>query len=304
MLEPAEFTMTIAAPYTGQPLAARRDLSLLLILLGGACTGFSGIFVRLSEIGTIATGGWRLGIATLVLLPFAASGGAKRFAWRPSPILLLAGLFFAVDMCFYHWSLNLTSIAHSTLIVNLAPLFALSAGFMFFGERLGAAKLFGLAASLGGAFLMTAMRADAAGTLTGNGLAALGMIGYSLYLIAVKQARVKHDTLSIMVWSSATCAAAMFAVALAAGEQIVPGTVEGWAIVIALGVVAHVFGQGLVAFGMRTAPVGLASILLLVQPVVAAIAAWIIFGETLGALEMAGAMMVLAGLAMATRARG
>lgn len=298
--------MTLTVPYTGRARADRRELSLLLILIGGACTGFSGIFVRLSEIGAIATGGWRLAIATLVLLPLAvgAGGGAKDFAWRPSPILLLAGLFFAVDMCFYHWSLGLTSVAHATLIVNLAPLVALSAGFMLFGEQLGPAKLFGLAASLGGAFLMTAMRADTAGTLAGNGLAALGMVGYSLYLIAVKQARVKHDTLSIMVWSSATCALVMFAIALAAGEQILPHTVEGWAIVIALGVVAHVFGQGLVAFGMRTAPVGLASILLLIQPVVAAVAAWIMFGEGYGGLEMAGALLVLAGLAVATRARG
>jgi drug/metabolite transporter (DMT)-like permease len=297
--------MTLSVPYTGRARADRLELSLLLILIGGACTGFSGILVRLSEIGTIATGGWRLAIATLVLLPFAAGAGsrAKDFAWRPSPILLLAGLFFAVDMCFYHWSLALTSVAHATLIVNLAPLVALSAGFMLFGEKLGPAKLFGLGASLGGAFLMTAMRADMAGTLTGNGLAALGMVGYSLYLIAVKQARAKHDTLSIMVWSSATCALVMFAVALAAGEQILPRTAEGWAIVIALGVVAHVFGQGLVAFGMRTAPVGLASILLLIQPVVAAIAAWIIFGEAFGGLEMAGALLVLAGLAIATRAR-
>jgi drug/metabolite transporter (DMT)-like permease len=299
--------MTLTVPYTGRTPADRRELSFLLILIGGACTGFSGILVRLSEIGTIATGGWRLAIATLVLLPFAAnagSGNSKDFAWRPSPILLLAGLFFAVDMCFYHWSLALTSVAHATLIVNLAPLVALSAGFILFGEKLGPAKLFGLAASLGGAFLMTAMRADTAGTLTGNGLAALGMVGYSLYLIAVKQARVKHDTLSIMIWSSATCALVMFAVALAAGEQILPRTAAGWTTVIALGVVAHVFGQGLVAFGMRTAPVGLASILLLIQPVVAAIAAWIIFGEAFGGLEMAGALLVLAGLAVATRARG
>jgi drug/metabolite transporter (DMT)-like permease len=96
----------------------------------------------------------------------------------------------------------------------------------------------------------------------------------------------------------------MFAVALTAGEQILPTTAAGWTTVIALGVVAHVFGQGLVAFGMRNAPVGLASILLLIQPVVAAVAAWIIFGEAFGRLEMAGALLVLAGLAMATRARG
>jgi len=293
--------MTIAVSYPAQ--APARQLSLLLILLGGACTGFSGILVRLSDIGPIATGGWRLAIATLVLLPLAAAAGATTFTWRGSPLLLLAGVFFAIDMSFYHWSLTLTSIAHATLIVNLAPLLALSAGFVFFGERLGAAKLFGLVASLGGAFLMTAMRADTAGTLTGNGLAAIGMVGYALYLVAVKQARAKHDTVTIMLWSSCSAAALMFIVAAIAGEQILPRTAEAWAVVIALGVVAHVFGQGLVAFGMRTAPVGLASILLLIQPVVAAIAAWVIFSEDLTLMEMAGAGLVLAGLAVASRTR-
>jgi drug/metabolite transporter (DMT)-like permease len=299
--------MTIAAPslpVPSQSPVGRLQISLLLIPLGGACTGVSGILVRLSDIGPIATGAWRMGIAALVLLPFAAASSKAKMSWRPSPILLVAGFFFAIDMCFYHWSLTLTSIAHSTLIVNLAPLVALSAGFLFFGERLGSLKLFGLAASLSGAFLMTAMRADSAGTLEGNGLAAIGMIGYSLYLIVVKQARGSdHDTMSIMVWSSATAAAIMFVIAVIAGESIVPRTVENWGIVIGLGVVAHVLGQGLVAHGMRTAPVGLASILLLIQPVVAAIGAWMIFDETFTPVEMAGAMMVLLGLAVASRTR-
>lgn len=300
--------MTVAAPSLPVPAhtpVARPDMTLLLILLGGACTGFSGILVRLSDVGPIATGAWRMGIATLVLLPFALASRKAETTWRPAPILLVAGCFFAVDMCFYHWSLTLTSIAHATLIVNLAPLVALSAGFLLFGERLGAPKLFGLVASLGGAFLMTAMRAGSAGTLEGNGLAAIGMIGYALYLIVVKQARGNHhDTMSIIVWSSGTAAAIMFAIAAVAGETILPRTVENWAVVLALGIVAHVFGQGLVAFGMRKAPVGLASILLLIQPVIAAIAAWLLFDETFTPVEMAGALMVLFGLAVASRVRG
>ena len=280
--------MTLAAPYAPDR-GVRLELSLLLILLGGACTGFSGIFVRLSEIGPIATGAWRLAIAALFLIPLAAAYDGKPALTRISPILIAAGLFFAIDMSFYHWSLGLTSIAHSTLIVNLAPLIALTAGCLMFGETLGTAKMLGLAASLGGAFLMTAVRADSAGTLAGNGLAAIGMLGYALYLIAVKRARDDHGAWSIMLWSSLTAAVLMFGVAAVAGEQILPGTTEGWAVVVALGVVAHVIGQGLVAIGMRSAPIGLASILLLIQPVVAAIAAWAIFDERLTTFEIAGA---------------
>jgi drug/metabolite transporter (DMT)-like permease len=148
------------------------------------------------------------------------------------------------------------------------------------------------------------MRADGTGTLFGNGLALIGMFGYALYLIAVKWACRDHDTFSIMLWSSVVAALAMFSVALLMGEQIFPDTARGWAVLVALGLVSHVFGQGLVAFGMRNAPVGLASILLLTQPLVATIAAWIIFDERMGPMEATGAGLVLAGLVIASRSRG
>ncbi len=277
---------------------------LLIVAIGGALTGFSGIFVRLSETGPLATGAWRLTIAALVLLPFMRLAAAHAPARRVSPLVLLAGLFFAVDMGFFNIALGMTSVAHATLIVNLAPVVALAAGFLLFGERFGAAKAAGLAAALGGAALMTLMRADGAGTLLGNGLAAIGMFGYAFYLIAVKHASREQDTWSIMLWSSVSAAVAMFLAALLAGERILPETPDGWAVLIALGLMSHLLGQGLVALGIRGAPVGLASMLLLTQPVIAALAAWAVFGESMGPIEAAGAALVLAGLAMASRARG
>jgi drug/metabolite transporter (DMT)-like permease len=296
--------MSIAAVPNVAPVRVQPALPLLLIAVGGALTGFSGVFVRLSETGPLATGGWRLAIAALALLPLLRLSRSRAGGSRFSPLLMLAGLFFAVDMGFYNWSLDFTSIAQATLNDNLAPIVALAAGFLLFGERFGAAKACGLAAALGGAALMTLARADGGGTLYGNGLAALGMIGYALYLVAVKRVRRDHDTASIIFGSSVVAAAAMFAAALYAGEQFLSASPSGWAVLIALGLISHLFGQGLVAFGMREAPVGLASILLLSQPIVAALAAWGVFNETMGPVEAVGAALVLAGLAIASRARG
>lgn len=281
-------------------------LPLMIITFGGALTGFSGVFVRFSETGALATGAWRMTLASLALLPFLhlARGSGGDGTIRPfSPILILAGLFFAVDMAFYNWSLGYTSIAQSTLIVNLAPIVALAAGFLMFGERFGPAKAAALIAAVGGAALMTASRWDQGGTLFGNGLAMLGMFGYAFYLVVVKHARGGHGTLAIMFGSSATAGAIMFAGAVLAGEQILPVTAAGWSVLIALGLVSHIFGQGLIAFGMRDAPVGLASILLLSQPIVAALAAWAVFDEIMGPVEIGGAAMILAGLAIASRSR-
>ncbi|MEJ2125592.1 MAG: DMT family transporter, partial [Alphaproteobacteria bacterium] len=184
------------------------------------------------------------------------------------------------------------------------PVVALVAGVFFFAERLNAPKLLGLAAALSGAFLMTGGRIDVGGTLEGNGLAVLSMVGYASYLITVKFVRRSHGTMAIMAWSSLASAACLFMVAWVSGETIIPTSVYGWSVVIGMGLVAHVMGQGLIAFGMREAPVGLGSILLLTQPVVASTGAWVLFNETLGALEVLGAGLVLTGLVLASRARG
>ncbi|WP_170937181.1 MULTISPECIES: EamA family transporter [Rhodomicrobium] len=297
--------MTIAVDYPAPP-RVQAGLPLAIVAFGGSLTGFSGILVRLSEVDPLATGGWRMAIAIIAFLPFfrlAAGSAGSHSRLRLTPILALAGLFFAIDMAFYNWSLQLTSVAHATLIVNLAPVVALAAGFLMFGERFGPAKATGLVAALGGAAIMTLMRADGSGTLAGNGLAALGMLGYAFYLVAVKRACRDHDTFSIMVWSSIVTCVLMFGVAALMGERLLPASANGWLVLIGLGLVSHVFGQGLVAYGMRGAPVGLASILLLTQPVVATISAWVFFDETMGPVEAAGAALVLAGLVIASRAR-
>jgi drug/metabolite transporter (DMT)-like permease len=293
--------MSIAA--IDAPVSRSRTAPLLFVLAGGAFTGFSAIFVRISEVDPVATGAWRLLIAAMALLPFLQGrrDEAKRGAF--SPILIVAGLCFAIDMGCFNSALSFTSVAHATLIVNLAPIVALAAGFLLFGEGFGAAKLAGLVAALAGAGLMTLTRADGGGTLIGNGIAGVGMVGYALYLVAVKRARRDHGTVSIMLWSSVAAAVAMFVAAALMGERIVPVSLSGWTVVVALGLISHVFGQGLVAFGMRETPVGLASILLLIQPIIAAIAAWAIFSETMGPVETAGAITVLIGLVIASRAR-
>jgi len=280
-------------------------LPLLIIATGGAMAGFSGIMVRLSETGACATAAWRLLIAVIVFLPLLRlKSNRAPGSMRLSPIVVIAGLFFAVDMGFYNIAIGLTAVAHATLIVNMAPIVALAAGYLLFSERFGKAKMLGLVAALTGAALMTLTRSDGGGTLIGNGSAAIAMVGYALYLVAVKHARQAHNTLSIMVWSSIVASGALFVAAFVLGEKVMPDGAEGWIVLIALGLIAHVAGQGLVAFGMQRVPVGLASIMLLSQPVVATISAWIIFDEQMSLIEAGGAALVLAGLVIASRSRG
>jgi drug/metabolite transporter (DMT)-like permease len=65
---------------------------------------------------------------------------------------------------------------------------------------------------------------------------------------------------------------------------------------MALALITHAGGQGLLVFAMRYFPAFTSSVTLLLQPVVAAAAAWIVFNETLGPWQILGAAIVLLGI--------
>ena len=101
-----------------------------------------------------------------------------------------------------------------------------------------------------------------------------------------------------MTWSSLFGAPLLLAAALGLGEQILPTSTEGWLACAGLGLV-HVVGQGAIAWALGRLPAALASVVILAQPVLSAVLGWIIFGEAMAALQIAGAGLALAGVALA-----
>jgi drug/metabolite transporter (DMT)-like permease len=104
--------------------------------------------------------------------------------------------------------------------------------------------------------------------------------------------------MSIMFWSSAVGAVCMAGVMLAFGEQIIPRSLNGWGACLGLAVV-HVTGQGAIAWALGRLPAATASVVVLIQPVVAAGLGWVMFHEALGVWQGLGAVVVLGGVALA-----
>ena len=87
------------------------------------------------------------------------------------------------------------------------------------------------------------------------------------------------------------------------GEALLPRTALGWANLIGLGLVVQVGGQGLIAYGVGRLPIVASTVLLWMQPLVAAVLSWILFDETLGALALLGAALILGGIYVVQRYR-
>jgi drug/metabolite transporter (DMT)-like permease len=63
----------------------------------------------------------------------------------------------------------------------------------------------------------------------------------------------------------------------------------------------HVVGQGAIAWALGRLPASLTSVVVLLQPVVAAALSWALFGEPVTAVQGLGASVLLGGVVLAQR---
>ncbi len=136
--------------------------AMTMLLAGGVAIGSSPIFVRLSELGPLATGFWRLALAVLPLILLArrergAAKAAPPLTWQDCARLTVPGIFIAIDLSAWHLSLYATSVANATLIANLAPIFVTLAAWLLFSARVGAAFIAGMVVAVAGVIVLTDM---------------------------------------------------------------------------------------------------------------------------------------------------
>ena len=281
-------------------MSRTRLLAFGVLLLSACVLGLAPILVRLTETGPVAAGFWRVLFAMPLLLVITSIQKGEGVG-RPSKWMIFAGLFFALDLSFWHYGIGMTSVANATVLANLTPIVVTIVGFLVFKERVGPIFLAGMALGLLGAWTMAEGRgAVAPGTNPplGDILSAATALWYAAYFLCVRQARARFGTMAVMFWSSLVGAIGLAVIMLALGEDILPASLAGWGACLGLAVV-HVTGQGAIAWALGRLPTATASVVVLVQPAVAALLGWLIFTEAMTPLQGLGALAALAGVALA-----
>jgi drug/metabolite transporter (DMT)-like permease len=287
-----------------------RGLSLIALFAGATFIALSPIWVRVSEVGPTASAFWRVSLAVpLLWILFFSLKTNETKGFRIQRIaFLFAGIAFAGDLAFWHWSVKYTSVANSTLLANLASIFVTLAAWILWKQRPSGMFLAGLAAALlGTGLLVQASLAGFSGptstALLGDGLGVVTAMFYAWYLLSVKGLRDRGaSTLWLMAVTTTITAVILLPVALASGEALLPATPTGWLKLLGLAWISHAAGQGLIAYALAQLPAGFTSVGLLLQPVMAALFAWMLLGEPLVALQVAGGAVVLAGIYLARKA--
>ena len=273
------------------------------LVLGAVLIGLAPIFVRLAGVGPTAAAFWRVFLALPVLYMLqwattsAASRGDQARKGGSTLILWLAGLAFAGDLAVWHQSIHLTSIANSTLLTNLAPVFLTLVLHFGFGQRHAPRFWLGLVLALVGAVVLLAgsLRIGPE-TVLGDLCAIVTAMFYAAYQLLVSRGRQNFSALDVMLRSSAGAAVVLLVITVATGEPFWPRDAHSWAILAALAVISHVGGQGLIAWALAHLPASFSSVTLLVQPIAATIFAWLILSEGFGPQQVLGGVIVMAGI--------
>ncbi|WP_112942806.1 MULTISPECIES: DMT family transporter [unclassified Rhizobium] len=286
--------------------APSHRFALAALILGGAAIGGSPIFVRLSEVGPMATGFWRVALAFFPIYIFSLiKGGAtgpKPETWTDRGLLILPGVILAVDLITWHLSITITSVANATLLANLAPVFVTIIGVLFMGAAVTRVFVVGLVLAIVGVVVLKGGPAALGqGDLRGDGGAVLAAVAYALYILAIGRLRTRFDTVRIMLWSTASAAVCLFPFGFFVEGHLLPATAYGWAMVFGLAFISHASGQVAITYALAYLPAAFSSLTLLLQPVVAAILAWILLSEPIGPMQAIGSLVVLAGIMIARR---
>lgn len=279
----------------------RASLPLLAVVTAVFAWGFGPILVRAIDARAAAIVMWRV----LLALPLAlgvAYGSGGRMSWALLRRAFLTGVCFALSIVTGFASFQETSIANATLIPALQPALVLVFASRMFGERRTPAEVVWALVAFTGVSAVVLGNGGGHGALLGDLLAVGNLLVFTAYFLLAKRARVDDvHTWSFLaaVFVVAALVVTPWAVASPGGLTALHGT--DWLLVVALVVGPGMVGHGFMTWAHHYVDVSVTSMLTLGNPVVSIAAAWVVFSESLTALQIVGTGTVLVALGVIVR---
>jgi len=261
------------------------------------------ILIRWSDSDAFTIAFYRLGFATLILLPFALLD-------RTTPLrsllrrdaLLMAGIGVVLAAHFALWITSLktagVTVASSVVLVTSHPVMVALVSHFLLKERVSRMTAAGIALGFAGVVGIAVADLGVSTTTLGGDVAALGggvMAG--IYFLAGRRLRqrVSLPVYAFVVYGSA--AVALFVLAAATGKLAPAGDLRRELLLFgAMAIVPQIGGHTLYNWALRYVPAPLVSVSLVGEPIGSSILAWLLLTELPSALVAIGALLALSGI--------
>lgn len=281
----------------------------LRLFIGAAAISLSPVWVKLVDVSATSSAFWRLAIGGVAVAVYLlVSRQRVRFSTRIWQVLALAALFIALDMWFYHRSIQLIGPGLATLIANFQVFVMAAAGFVILKQAPSRLQLVAIPLALFGLALIVGVDWTSLpenyrmGIIFGLGAA----VTYAAYLLSMRRSRrdsrnrVPGREIAVV---SLLAAAMLGIVAMLEGESLAVGNANDAMWLACYGILSHGIGMLFITSSLPHVTTTQAGLALLLQPTLSF--AWdvLFFARPMSPRELLGAVIALFAIYLGSRNR-
>jgi len=265
--------------------------------------GMSAVAIKAVSTGGLATATYRLWLAIPALwLTMLAPSMRRRLDAQWLRASIIGGALFSIHQILYFVSLKLTSVANVTIIGALQPALVLLLARRMFGEPASrAAVSWSGVAFVGTAMVVMGSPHATRSSLVGDAMAFVNLFAFTAYFLASKRFRQSVRAWDYVVGMTTVSGFVIAAITIATRQELGSPAPWEWLVLAFIAIFPGTLGHVLTNWAHAHVPAFVASMILLAVPVIAAAGAWLLVGESIGAMQIAGGAIVLGSITRIVR---
>lgn len=276
----------------------------IFLLIGIIAISFSSIFVRWSDAPASIVAMYRLLITNVIMLPFLWNYRQEftRIKLKDWARTAMSGIALGLHFLFWMDSLWYTTVASSTAILTLEPIFVLVGAFLLHGVRASRSSLIAMCIAIVGAICIGWGDFQFSGqALKGDVLSFIGTIAVAWHMLLGKSLR---EHISAYVYSFLVFLFAGLTLAVTnvyKGVSFTGYPLKEWGIFFLLAIVSTIFGHYVFNWLLKYMKASSVSMTVLGEPLGASILAYFLLGETITTMQLLAGCLLLIGVALFLR---
>lgn len=293
------------------------------LFIGIMAVSSASIFIRFAqqEVASIVIAGYRLGIAVLILAPFALMRHKRRLSalTREEGLLaVLSGLLLAVHFATWIKSLEFTSVTSSVVLVTTTPLWVALLSPFTLKESISKNVIIGLVLALFGTFMIGIgdlclasgdfscppinyfFNGDA---FIGDFLAIMGAWSAAGYVIIGRKLRKNMRMTPYIFLVYGMAALILVVLVVVSGEAYFGFNFQTYSWLILLALIPQLVGHSAFNWALGYLPAAFVAITLLGEPIGSSILAYFILDEIPGWIQIIGTFLIFGGIVVASMTR-
>jgi drug/metabolite transporter (DMT)-like permease len=283
----------------------KKNIYYYIVALGVFSISLSPIITKFAQSSSIVIAANRMLYTVILLTPFTIRPILKELIQIQKKTIylnILSGVFLGFH--FWSWidSLQHTTVANSTILVNLHPIFILLISWIFLHERIDKISIISTLVAISGSLLLIYNSLfNLSLNLRGDLMAVIGAVTVAVYLTIGSQIRKSVSTKTYTYVAYLVAFLTLLIISGFVGSNIFSYPKSDILVFLGLAIIPTLMGHSMFSMSMKYLSSHFISMAVLGEPIMATLWAFLIFNESVGIYQFAGGILILSGLAIKMR---